>query len=143
MHAATSLLRKLDSVFHAALRFITGAESRMHHCILYESLDWLSLHQRRKLHMYLFITKALLGKLPFYICNLLTLHINSRCTRSVNVFFRTKFNRTKFGKCAFSAYAPWAWNELQNVINLDTLPTLSTFKCLLYNVLKDTCNCFS
>ncbi len=49
-HAATSLLRKLDSVYHAALHFITGAESRMHHCILYESLDWFCLHQRRKLH---------------------------------------------------------------------------------------------
>lgn len=35
---------------------------------------------------------------------------------------------TKFGKSAFSDYAPWAWNELQNVINLDKLPTLSIFK---------------
>ncbi len=32
--------------------------------------------------MYLFIIKALLSKLPSYICNLLALHINSRCTRS-------------------------------------------------------------
>lgn len=62
MHAATTLLRKIDCVYHAALRFFSGAESRTHHCILYASLSRLSLHQRRKLHMYLFIAKALLGK---------------------------------------------------------------------------------
>ncbi len=88
MHA---LLRKFDYVYHAALRFITGAESRTHHCIRFESLDRLSLHQRRKLHMYLFIIKALLGKFPSYTSNLLMLHINSRCTRSVVLVSRSDF----------------------------------------------------
>ncbi len=70
-----------------------------------------------KLHMYLFIIKALLGKLSSYISNLLTLHINSRCTRSGRIQLTVPRVLSKFGKCAFSAYAPWAWNELQNFIN--------------------------
>ncbi len=75
--------------------------------------------------MYLFIIKALLGKLPSCISNLLTLHINSRCTRSGSCIRLTVPRLlSKFGKSAFSAYAPWACNKFQNVINLDTLPTL-------------------
>lgn len=80
MHASSSWLRKLDSVYHAALCFVCG--SHTHHCILYESLAWSSLHHRRKLHMYMFIVKVLLGKLPSYISNLLIPYTNSYCTRS-------------------------------------------------------------
>ncbi len=64
MHAGLSSLKKLDYVYHAALRFVTSASSRTHHCILYELVGWSSLFQRRKVHMLLFIAKALLGKLP-------------------------------------------------------------------------------
>jgi hypothetical protein len=143
MHAATTLLRKLDCVYHAALRFVSGAESRTHHCILYDSLAWSSLHQRRKLHMYLFIAKALLGKLPSYISNLLIYYTNTYQTRSSSRL-RLKVPRvlSEFGKSAFSFYAPWTWNELQNVLKLDALPTLTSLKRLLLNALKENCNCF-
>lgn len=87
---------------------------------------------------------TLLGKLPSYISNLLIYYSNSYRTRSGS-HIRLKVTRelSESGKCAFSFYAPWAWNELQNILNLNALPTLSTFKHLLHNVLKDTCNCFS
>ena len=79
--------------------------------------------------MYLFIAKALLGKLPFYISNLLIYYTNNYRNRSGS-HIRLKVPRvlSEFGKSVFFFYAPWAWNDLQNVLNLDALPTLSTFK---------------
>ena len=60
MHAPSSILRRLDSVYHASLRFITNAKSLTHHCILYEMVGWTSLTIRRKQHWYIFIYKAML-----------------------------------------------------------------------------------
>ncbi len=49
MHASTYLLKRLDGVYHAALRFITNAcSSRTHHCLLYIYAGWSSLCQRTK-----------------------------------------------------------------------------------------------
>lgn len=71
MHASLFFIKKrLDSVYHAALRFI----SRTHHCLLYPNVGWSSLHQKRKSHMLLFIIKSLRGMIPQYISSLLSLH---------------------------------------------------------------------
>lgn len=144
MHAASSVLRKLDSVYHAALRFVCGAEYRTHHCILYESLSWFSLYHRRNLHMYVFIAKALLGKLPSYITKFLTFYTNGYGTRSqLHLCLKVPRVFTEFGKHAFSFYAPRVWNDLQNVLKLESLPSLSTFKFILYSTFKESCKCFS
>jgi len=144
MHAASSLLRKLDSVYHAEVRFVCGAEFRTHHCILYESLSWSSLHHRRNLHMYIFIAKALLGKLPSYITKVLAFYNNGYGTRSqLKLQLKVPKVSSKFGKHAFSFYAPRAWNDLQNVLKLEFLPPLSTFKCMLYSVFIESYKCFS
>lgn len=144
MHAASSVLRKLDSVYHAALRFVCGAEYRTHHCILYESLSWFSLYHRRNLHMYVFIAKALLGKLPSYITKFLTFYTNGYGTRSqLHLCLKVPRVFTEFGKHAFSSYAPRVWNDLQNVLKLESLPSLSTFKFILYSTFKESCKCFS
>jgi len=92
--------------------------------------------------MYLFIAKALLGKLPSYTSNLLIYYTNTFHTLS-DSHIRLKVPRVllEFGKSPF-VNASWFWNEIQNVLNLDTLPTLTSFKHLLLNVLKDNCNCF-
>ena len=73
MHAPSTMLKKLDSAYHAAIRFVTGAGSRTHHCTLYQSLGWTSLYKRRESHMLIFTLKSLLGKLPSYISRLLHL----------------------------------------------------------------------
>ncbi len=57
-HAAASGLRPLDSVYHSALRFITGDGYRTHHCVLYEKVVWPSLEERRNKHWFLYIFKA-------------------------------------------------------------------------------------
>ncbi len=59
MHANLFWLKKLDCIYHAAIWFVTNASS--HHCTLYKLFCWSSLYQRRKMHMLLFIAKALLG----------------------------------------------------------------------------------
>lgn len=49
MHASSSYLKKLDVVYHSALRFITGAAVSTHHCNLYDMVQWTSLQLRRKI----------------------------------------------------------------------------------------------
>ncbi len=83
MHASSSILKKLDYVYNAALQFVTCASSRTHHCTLYELVGWSSLSQRRKIHL-LFTAKALLGKLPSYICSLLSYYTCYYSTRTTD-----------------------------------------------------------
>lgn len=69
-HASASTLKPLDAVYHSALWFITGNVYSIHHCTLNGKAGWSSLSERRDKHMYLFIYKALIGKLPSYILQL-------------------------------------------------------------------------
>ena len=39
MQASSQSLHALDTVYHGALRFITGFKALTHHCTLYERLD--------------------------------------------------------------------------------------------------------
>lgn len=143
MHSSLFLLKKLDVLYHSALRFITGASARTHHCTLYETVQWSSLSIRRKIHALTFIAKALMGKLPLYIFNLLSFQDSTYRTRSSEkILLRTPFTRTELGKTAFSSFAPKAWNELQATVNLKVLPSINSFKDLLKSSLTDRCNCF-
>lgn len=143
MHSTSSLLKKLDVLYHSALRFITGASARTHHCTLYETVQWSSLFLRRKSHALIFIAKALMGKLPLYISNLLSYHNSVYRTRSSEkILLITPSTRTELGKTAFSSYAPNVWNEIQATLNLESLPPLNTFKNLLKSNLTEQCNCF-
>ena len=54
-HAAATTMRPLDSVYHSALRFITGDSYGTHHCTLYKKVGWTSLSDRRKYHWCLYI----------------------------------------------------------------------------------------
>ena len=38
MYAAPSTLKLLDSVYHSAIRFVTGDAFRTHHCNLYKNV---------------------------------------------------------------------------------------------------------
>lgn len=59
-HASASTLKPLDSVYHSALRFITGDSYSTHHCIFYEKIGWASPTVRRDRHLFLFIYKTLM-----------------------------------------------------------------------------------
>lgn len=65
MHASLTFLRKLDSVYHAALRFVCGADLLI---IVYFMTQWHGLsYIIGENCICMFIATALLGKLPLYI----------------------------------------------------------------------------
>jgi hypothetical protein len=64
MHGSASVLKKLDAVYHAVLRFVTGANLCTHHCFLYTSVGWDSLTFRRTRHWLILVFKAVSQKLP-------------------------------------------------------------------------------
>ncbi len=100
MHASTYLLKRLDGVYHAALRFITNACSRTHHCLLFNYVGWFSLCQKRKSHMLLYIVKTLLDML-LCLCG------NNCITRSSNgIKLVVPRVHSEHGKSSFSYYAP-------------------------------------
>ncbi len=140
MHAASSVLTSLDSVYHASLHFITNAKSCTHHCILYEMVGWTSLDISRKQHWYIFIYKAMLGKLPTYLCTLLCLCSGNYQLRSSKCLL-SNIPRvcTELGKTAFSYYAPWAWNNLQKDLKLNTFVSIGEFKGIIKRVVLGAC----
>lgn len=87
-HAAATTLKPLDSIYHSAPRCVTGDRYDNHHCILYQKVGWSSLCDRRMKHWYLFIFKALTGKLPSYISSLLERRSGSysTCSSSLTSF---------------------------------------------------------
>lgn len=144
MHASIYLLKRLDCIYHAALRFITNACSRTHHCLLYNRVGWTSLHQRRKSHILVFTVKALLGMLPNYITRLLCLYKKNYSTRSsIGIKLEVPKIHSEHGKSAFSYFAPWLWNEFQINAQLERIPSLNVFKNILRCKMNEVCDCFN
>ena len=142
-HASNTTLKPLDSAYHSALRFITGEKYNTHHCILYEKVGWSSLSLRRSYHWYLFIYKAITGKLPPYISSLLDQSAGIHQTRSSDrLAFSVPRVRTELGKTGFSYDAPHTWNALQQTLNLETFPSLNEFRAIALDYCISSCNCF-
>ena len=142
-HAAASTLKQLDSVYHSALRFITGDSYDTHHCLLYDKVGWPSLTLRRNYHWYRFIFKAISGKLPPYISSLLELNSGTYNTRSSNFLtFNVPLARTDLGNKAFFIDAPKTWNALQQTLHLEVLPSETVFKQLASDLCTSNCDCF-
>ena len=141
--AAPSALKPLDAVYHSALRWVTGDSYGTHHCTLYVNAGLPSLSERRELHWHLYIFKAITGKLPPYICNLLDHSQDPYRTRSNNVkTLKVPFARTELGKEAFSVSAPRAWNDLQKSLSITLMPSVGVFREMVSNTFNHDCNCF-
>ncbi len=108
MHAASSVLKMLDSLYHAALRFVSALGFCTHYCVLYEKVGCSSLYNRRTEHWYIFPYKAVLNKLPSYLCSLLAPKSVSSCNLRTHGFIMYEIPRTRsvFGKRAFNVFAP-------------------------------------
>lgn len=146
MHSSTQCLLKLDSVYHASLRFITNCRALTHHCELYSRVGWPSLTTRRLCHWYIFIYKVIIGLLPLYLCELIK-HKNTGqyALRSQNLILLDVPNvRTELGKKAFVYAAPTAWNLLQNELKMRLFITLEAFKSKMNEKKTDSlrCRCF-
>uniref|UniRef100_A0A3B3HCE9 Reverse transcriptase domain-containing protein n=1 Tax=Oryzias latipes TaxID=8090 RepID=A0A3B3HCE9_ORYLA len=143
MNATAQCLSKIDSVYHAALRFVTNCKASTHHCELYSRVGWSSLSTRRFTHWCIFIYKSLLGLLPSYICSLIKLRtVESYGLRSNDhLSLAVPFARTELGKKAFVFSAPSTWNTLQKRWKLKELIPLNIFKSKLKFEEKVTFNC--
>ena len=62
--AGKGALERIDVLYHSAIRFVTNAPYRTHHCTLYSSVNWSSLYTCRKTHWLMLIYKTLLGLTP-------------------------------------------------------------------------------
>ena len=145
MNAPNEYLRKLDTVYHSALRFVTGCGNRVHHCTLYATAGCPSLSIRRHLRWLTLVFKALIGLVPSYLGVFMCKKSSEHALRSQDVFqLVVPFARTDRGKKAFKYAAPSAWNELQKVLKLPGLITLGEFKLILKDFETDSigqCNC--
>ena len=110
-NASATTLKTLDSVYHPALRFITGDIYNTHHCILYNKVGWPSLAIRRDQHWFLFVYKAIIGRSAPYLKSLLQWRTSSYQTRSQDcLMLETPFASFEFGKSAFKFCASDTWN---------------------------------
>lgn len=141
--ASNSLLKKLDVVYHSAIRFITKAPYNTHHCTLYSLVGWPSLHNRCLNHWYQLIYKSILGKTPSYLSTLITISVpvfNLRSSKYISLD-PTKAC-TSFGRSSFKFSAANDWNTLQKSLKLESTVSITTFKVLLSNLLTDHCTCW-
>ena len=142
-NASITTLLPLDTVYHSALRFITGESYSTHHCTLYDRVGWSSLSERRTKHWHQFIFKAIDGKLPPYITLLLNWRPRTRGTRS-NEWLALDIPsvRSELGKSAFCFDAPTSWNTLQQTLKINTPISYGQFNNLLSNLPTSICDCF-
>lgn len=132
MNAAEKHLKRLDSVYHCALRFITGCGYGVHHCRLYAAANRPSLSARRLSHWLLFVYKTVLGLLPDYLSTYLIRSNKSHGLRSQDfIMMSVPRVRTELGKKAFKYAAPSSWNLFQMDLRLTELITVGEFKALL------------
>ena len=146
MHASAAILKPLDAIFHSVLRFITGDPYSTHHCTLYSRVGWPSLTARREQNCLIFIYKALLGTLPPYLTSLLNFRTTGLLTRSQShIRLHLPYTNIELGKTAFSFYAPYRWNKLQDSLKIDRLISLGALKSKLHTTVLgvQTCSCFS
>ena len=134
MNASVQCLRSLDTVYHGALRFMTGCERLTHHCDLYERSDWPSLTVRRGTHWLTFIYKSLLGLVPCYLSSLLQRSYSHYNLRSHDVLkLSVPKMRTVWAEKAFKHAAPSDWNKLQEEIKLPDMISMNAFQIILKN----------
>lgn len=114
INASAQCLQSLDTVYHCALRFITGCKYLTHHCTLYAKAEWPSLYVRRRTHWLSFIYKTLLGLVPTYLCTYLSRSQGHYSLRSQDALqLSVPRVRTELGKKAFKYAARCTWNTLQ------------------------------
>ena len=119
MHAATHTLKPLDALYPSSLRIITGDSYWTHHCTLYQKVAWPSLATRREQKSLVFIYKAMLNKLPFYLSSLLKVRNSDHHTHSQqHITLDKPYIHTEVGKTAFRYHARHSWNKLQDSIRL-------------------------
>ncbi len=123
----------LDSVYHASLRFVTKSSFRTHHCSLYESVGWLSLHNIFYIIFFflrLYCTNCLLIYVLFWLLKSLPANvIFDHMVKSCMTLHERELSLVK-------VLLKLSWYKLQNHLKLDYLPTMTQFKIRIKDYLS-------
>ena len=109
-----SSIRDLQLVQNFAARLILNRNKFCHITPLLYELHWLLIESRIKFKVLIFIYKSLHDLAPTYLADLLTFYVPSRTLRSSSNLDLVvpRYNKNRFGACAFSVFGPKAWNDL-------------------------------
>lgn len=130
MHAAASVLKPSDSVYHSTLCFITGDNFRTHHCILYSSVGWEPLTTRRAHFLY----EVFLQRLPHLLSSRVHWKSSNFQTRSLDwLVLEVPRVSTELGKNAL-VFMSILWNSLQATLKLDSLVSPGQFRSILREI---------
>lgn len=122
------LINKLQRIQNTAARLVTLTKKRHHITPVLRQLHWLPVKQRIIYKILLLTFKALQGKSPVYISELLKEHNPTRTLRSSNkkILSVPAARTATYGERAFSVCAPKLWNSLP--LQIRSSRTVDTFK---------------
>jgi predicted nucleic acid-binding Zn-ribbon protein len=122
------LLQKLQKIQNNGARIVSKTKRRQHITPVLKSLHWLPVEFRILYKIQLTTHKALNGRAPGYIRDLLQPYQPPRALRSMNLSFLKKPRvRTKtFGDKSYAVCAPYLWNKLP--LSLRQCEELEPFK---------------
>lgn len=124
-------LNSIRRVQHAAARMLTGAKRQDHITPILKQLHWLPLQYRIMYKILLYVYKALHGKAPKYLKDMIRPVVKSRTLRSSSkpLLIIPKTRTVRHGDRAFSHAAPLLWNQLP--LDIMRSETTDLFKKLL------------
>lgn len=133
LHAPVQYLKRLDSMYNSALRFVTKSGLQVHHCTLYATAKCPSLASRRLTRWLTFVHKSLIGLAPSYLSELLIIKQSHYALRSQDSLQLVEpKTRIDLGEMAFSYAAPKAWNQFQEELKLPGLVRLHVVNLKLF-----------
>ncbi len=106
-------LHKVQLLQNSAARLLSGTRKFDHITPILQSLHWLPVECRIDFKVLLMTFKALHGKAPVYLSELLTFR-DTRASRFTNQYILNvpRSKHVTFGDRAFSVYAPTLWNSV-------------------------------
>ncbi len=123
-------LRKLQVLQNSAARLVTFTRKFDHISPVLFNLHWLPVEERINFKILLLTYKALNGKAPAYITEMLSFK-DTRQTRYMQSapLYVPKIKRSTFGGRSFSSVAPSLWNSLP--VSIRTAKDVDVFKTKL------------
>ncbi len=141
MSASKNVLAPLTKVYNRICRFILDCPYHTHHCLMYQSLHFSSLHTRRQMHWFQFIFKCIYFNYPLYLKQyFVQITSNYQTRQSTYPYFLVPHNSKLIGRKAFKFKGPNDWNHLP--VGIRSSPTLNCFNQALSSYLDTSCSCF-
>ena len=134
-------LKSLNVLYNSLCRFVLRCPYRTHHCLMYNSLNWLQPKARRPFHWLLFIFKCIYFNCPPYLKQYFVQSTSSYPLRHLqHPYFELPSVSLVAGRRSFCYKAPSDWNNLP--LALRSISSFGRFKTSLYSHLESTCMCF-